>query len=70
MKMKIFQMSKTRAQSAEEYLKVMAYVAFFKNADLHYLTSIWSMPLNLYKVLLLFVDGPGKSHCPKVNMIK
>ena len=43
---------------------------FLKNADLRYLTSIWSMPLNLYKVLLLFVDGPGKSHCPKVNMIK
>jgi len=34
---------------------------FKKNADLHYLTSIWSMPLNLYQVLLLCVDGPGKS---------
>ena len=39
-------------------------------SDLHYLTSIWSMPLNLFQVLLLWVDGPGKSHCPKVNMIK
>ena len=47
-----------------------ADLRYLKNADLRYLTSIWSMPLNLYKVLLLFVDGPGKSHCPKVNMIK
>ena len=28
------------------------------------------MPLNLYQVLLSCVDGPGKSHCPTVNMIK
>ena len=33
---------------------------FLKNADLRYLTSIWSMPLNLYKVLLLFVDDQEK----------